>query len=171
MNKQQLIATSLLVACSVAGAQNLKPGLWEIRHKAQMDEAMAQMQKEMANMPPEERKKVEAMMAGHGAHGGAGGPGIKMCVTKDMAERNQVAPQRDDCKTVMQPRSGNTVKMSFNCSNPPASGEGQLTFASPEAYSLKMVVNSQVDGKVEKASMETTGKWLAADCGSVKPLK
>jgi hypothetical protein len=44
-----------------AGAENLKPGLWEVTHKmqtsgGQMEQGMAQMQQQMASMPPEQRK-------------------------------------------------------------------------------------------------------------------
>jgi len=173
MNKQ-VIAASVLVLSLAAGAQSLKPGLWEVTNKTQMGgqggDAMAQMQKEMASMPPEQRKMMQEMMSKHGASmGSGGGMTIKMCMTKDMVERNQVAQTRDDCKTTMQPRAGNTVKMSFTCSNPPSSGEGQITYASPEAYSMKMTVNSKVDGKVHNAVVDTSGKWLGADCGSTKP--
>ncbi len=47
-----------------ASAQNLKPGLWEVTNKMQsgsgeLEKGMAQMQREMAGMPPEQRKMME----------------------------------------------------------------------------------------------------------------
>jgi hypothetical protein len=158
-----------------ASAQTLKPGLWETTH--QMSSSSGEMEKaqaEMANMPPEHRKMMEKMMAEHGMKKGPGGPGgmsVRTCMTKEMVERNDVPAQQGDCKTTSQQRSGNTIKMAFTCTNPPSSGEGQYTIVSPEAYTMKMVVKSAPQGKPETMNMALSGKWLAADCGSVKPVR
>ena len=58
-----------------------------------------------------------------------------------------------------------------SCVNPASSGEGQFTFNSPESYSMKMLVNTTVQGKPETVNMEGTGKWLGADCGDIKPMR
>jgi Protein of unknown function (DUF3617) len=175
------LAFAVTIAASVlpAGAQSLKPGLWEITNRmqggsVQMESAMSQMQKQMGSMPPEQRKMMEEQMARSGvkmgAAGPAGGMSVQVCMTKEMTEKNEVPAQQGDCKSTSQARSGNTMKMAFSCTNPPSSGEGQVTFASPESYSSKMSINTQVAGKSEKVNMEGSGKWLAADCGKVKPL-
>ena len=174
-------ALAAVVAATVlpAGAQSLKPGLWEVTNKmqsgsGQMENAMSQMQKQMASMPPDQRKMIEEQMAKSGvkmgAAGPAGGMSVQVCMTKEMTEKNEVPAQKGDCKTTSQGRVGNTMKMAFACTNPPSSGDGQVTFSSPEAYATKMAINTQVDGKAEKINMEGSGKWLSADCGNVKPL-
>src|SRR4051812_16254283 len=129
-----LLAASAAFALPAA-AQSLKPGLWEMQHKvqgnAQMDQAMAEMQKQLAGMSPEQRKQMETMMASRGvqmAPGADGGMRMKICMTKEMAERNDIPANRGDCKTGPQQRSGNTVKMAFTCTNPPSSGDAQFTF-------------------------------------------
>jgi hypothetical protein len=94
---------------------------------------------------------------------------VKVCMTREMVERNDLPAQQGDCKTTAQQRSGNTMKMVFACTKPPSSGDGQVTFLGPESYTMKMAVTTQAAGKVEKVNMEGSGKWLAADCGSVKP--
>lgn len=167
-------AATLCFVALPAGAQAMKPGLWEINNKmsgGQMDQAMADMQKQLAQMPPAERKQMEEMMAKQGvrmAPGGGGGMTVQMCMTKEMVERNDL-PMKDGCRTTQNTRSGNTMKMAFACTNPPSSGEGQVTFAGPEAYTSQMTMRMQEGGKTETMSMATTGKWLKADCGSVKP--
>ncbi len=162
-----------------AAAQSLKPGLWEVTNRmqggsGQMQDAMAQMQKQLASMPPEQRKMLEQQMAKSGvkmgAAGPAGGMSVKICMTREMAERNEVPAQQGDCKTTAQARAGSTMKMAFACTNPPSSGEGQVTFNGPEGYTSRMNISTQVNGKTEKVSMEGSGKWLGADCGTVKPL-
>jgi hypothetical protein len=134
---------------------------------------MAQMQQQLASMPPEQRKMMEDMMAKQGVKLGAAGPGggmsVKMCMTREMVEKNELPAQQGDCRTTSQSRSGNTMKFAVACTNPPSTGEGQVTFTSPEAYSMKMVVNTQVNGKPEKVTMEGGGKWLGSDCGNIKP--
>ncbi len=169
-----LVVSTLAMA---AQAQNMKPGLWEISQKMQtgsgeMEKAMADMQKELAAMAPEQRKMMQDMMAKQGVGMGAG-PGamaIKVCMSKEMVERNELAQQPGDCKSSYSPRTGNTMKMAFTCTQPPSSGEGQITFISPEAYASKMTVNTTHIGKSEKMAMDGHGKWLSAECGAIKPM-
>jgi hypothetical protein len=178
MKPHHLLAAAAVAFACTAHAQSPKPGLWEITNKmqtssGQMEAQMAQMQQQMANLPPDQRKMMEEMMAQRGMKMGAGGPGgmsMKVCMTKEMAEKNEVPAQQGDCKTTHQSRTGNTMKMAFTCASPPSSGEGQVTFVSPEAYTTKMLVNTTVQGKPEKINMDGSGKWLGADCGSIKPM-
>jgi leucyl aminopeptidase (aminopeptidase T) len=164
--------------CMGASAQNLKPGLWEITNKmkssgGEMEKMQAQMQEKLAKMPSGERKKMEEMMAQHGVKMGAGSAGgmtAQTCMTKEMSERNEI-PTHGDCKMTKQQRSGNTTSFAFSCTNPPSSGEGQHTFVSPEAYTFKMTMTTSVHGKPETMTMDGSGKWLAADCGSLKPMR
>ena len=177
--KVRYALAALAVACpAVASAQSMKPGLWEITHKtqgaagSQMADAQAKMQKDMANMSPEQKKMVQEAMAKHGVQmgGGAGGAmSIKTCMTREMIEKNQVPQQKGDCKQTSQSKSGNTMKFTVQCTNPPSTAEGQVTYQGSEAYTMKMVVNSKVDGRPQTMNMESSGKWLSADCGAIKP--
>lgn len=180
MKSRFAIATTIALLSSAwhANAQTMKPGLWEITSQMQggsgeMAKAMAEAQKEMANMPPEQRKMMQDMMAKQGIQmGTAGGAGmsIKVCMTQEMVARNEVATQKSDCTNNYSPRSGNSMKFSFQCPNPPSKGEGVVTFNGSDAYSVKMTNSTVVNGKPEKIDMQSSGKWLAADCGSIKPL-
>ena len=177
---KRILAVAVLGAASLASAQSLKPGLWESTHKTQFGgnsetaKQMAQAQEQMANMPPEQRKMVEDMMKSRGMTMNMGRDGsgmtVKYCLTKEMAERREIPAQRGDCKSTQQPMGAGKMKMSFTCTNPPSSGEGEFTFSSPAAYSMKMVVNTTIEGRPEKVNMEGSGRWLAADCGDVKPF-
>lgn len=176
MRSHPVLGVLALAACLPVAAQSLKPGLWEVTNKMnnpQMDQAMAEMQKQLAAMPPEQRKQMEAMMAQQGvrlaAPGAGGGMAAQICMTSEMASRNDV-PMQEGCKVTSQQRSGNTTKIAYTCTNPPSSGEGQFTMASPEAYSSRMTVRTVVQGRTETTTMEGAGKWLKADCGSLKPV-
>ena len=173
-----LAAFSLALATG-ASAQSTKPGLWEINTKMQsasgeMEKAMANMEKQLAGMSPEQRKQMQDMMARQGMSlgtSGGGGMSMKTCLTKEMAERNELPQQQQgDCKTTQSPRSGNTMKISYTCTQPPSSGEGVMTFNGDTAYTMKMNTTTTVKGKPEKMTMDASGKWLSADCGNIKPI-
>ncbi|HEY8048326.1 MAG TPA: DUF3617 domain-containing protein [Ramlibacter sp.] len=178
---KRILAAAVLGACvSFASAQNVKPGLWESTHTTQFSgnsdqqQKMAQAQQQIANMPPEQRKMMEEMMKQRGmslnVRSGGTAMTVKYCMTPEMAARKDVPAQRGDCKTTHEPMGPGKMKIAFTCANPPSSGEGEITFASAEAYSMKMVVNTTVQGRPEKMNMESTGRWLGADCGDVRPF-
>ena len=177
MNKLRAPSVALIMLASATGAsaQNMKPGLWEITNHLQsggqdLTAAMERMQKQMASMPPEQRKMMQDVMAKQGVQigaGGAGGMSVKMCLTPEMVERNEVAPkQQGDCTHTSSPRVGGTMKYSFKCTKPPSSGQGEVTFTSPEAYSMKMTMSNAE----RTMDMQATGKWLGANCGDIKPI-
>jgi hypothetical protein len=181
--KQLFVPALVVLAAGMsapAGAQTMKPGLWEINQHmessgGEMEAAMAKMQQQMAAMPPAQRKIMEDAMARQGMKAGAapgagGGMNVQVCLTKEMVERNEMpSQQRGSCRSMAQQRIANTMKIAFVCTDPTSRGDGQITFNSPESYAMKMTVESMREGKASKMSMQATGSWRGADCGSVKP--
>ena len=167
-----VLAPSLLFAAPVAPTK-VKPGLWESSTSlggadSRLQQAMAMLQ----NLPPEQRKMMEGMMAKQGVTLGAGGDvQAKVCVTRDMAEAHQLPiRQHGTCTQQISPMVGNTMQFSFRCTNPQASGQGAVTFSSDSAYAGSMTVNSTATGAPETVTVQTAGNWVARDCGAVKPL-
>jgi hypothetical protein len=175
MHKHLFAAAAALALVLPAAAQTMKPGLWEINNKmggGQMDQAMSEVQKQLAQMPPEQRKQMEAMMAQRGVKmvpGTGGGMTVQACITREMAERNDV-PMQNGCTSTQQKKSGNRMQFTFRCTNPPSSGEGEVTFT-PDSYTSHTTVKTTVQGELQTMTMDATGKWLKADCGSVKPMQ
>ena len=172
-----LLATALASGAWGAIAQTLKAGLWESHNtmtssSGQLENVMAEAQKQLAGMPPDQRRMMEDMMAkqGVGMGAGAGTTAVKICMTPEMVKRNDIATQQGDCKQTTAPRSGNTMKFSFVCTQPPSSGEGLITFVSPVAYTLKMALNTTAMGKPEKMKLDASARFLASECGNIKPL-
>ena len=173
----QRVLFFLAVALSTQGvfAQTQAPGLWEHSFTmksddGKMDKAMAEMQKQMAAMPPEQRKQMEAAMASRGVKVGAGGTSVKVCVTKEEAAKPPEARMSaGNCTQKDIQCSGNTMKFKFECTQPPSTGEGEMSFVSDKAYTGKTTVTSQVAGRPQQMNIEMQGKWLASDCGDVKP--
>ena len=176
------LAACALLASSPAVAQKLAPGLWEHSMTVKssdprMAEGMARMQKEMANLSPQQRQQMEAMMAAQGISmgvgAGAGGPAItaKVCLTPEQAARDEMPPPADgDCKHTSMQRSGNTLRVKFACTGKrPATGDGEYTLESPKAHRGRTTVEAVEGGKTVRMDMNHTGRWLSADCGAVKP--
>jgi Protein of unknown function (DUF3617) len=166
-----------IVSAASAQAQGVKPGLWEITSKmsgnAEMDKAMAEMQKQLAAMPPAQRKQMEAMMAQNGMQisANAGGSTVKVCFSKKMAEDLDMRySDRSDCTHTRQPRLGNTIKFSFSCEGGKTTGQGEYKLLADAGWDGDMTITSIQNGKRETMQMKSNGRWLGASCGNLKPL-
>lgn len=174
--KPPLFAAALALTAIDANAQTQAPGLWEHTFKltsqgGEMETAQAQMQAQLAAMPPEQRKKIEEMMKSRGVTMGAQGTAMKFCLTKEQAARPPEAHMTGDCQQTDVKRSGNTMSYKFACTRPQqVSGEGQVTYAGDKAYTGKSTMTTQIKGQPQQMGMDIAGKWLAAECGDVKPV-
>ena len=168
-------AMALAITALPSTAQTQAPGLWEhaFRMKSaggEIEKAMAEMKKQLDAMPPDQRQQMEQMMASRGVKMGAQGSSVKFCLTKEQAARPAEPRVNDNCTQQVERRSGNTVRFKFECTRPEgSSGEGEMTYLNDKAYTGKTNMTAQIEGKPQEMSMEMTGKWLAADCGDVKP--
>jgi Protein of unknown function (DUF3617) len=189
MKTSQIVFLALwaFLTSTQASAQKLAPGLWENTSTmkgqgAEAEAARARMQEQMAKMPPEQRKMMEQMMSKQGAGGGmnagnamdmmAGKPTtMRVCITPEQAARDFVPPTESRCKVDSRDRDGNTLRMKVSCSGEPAStSDIEMTFAGDRAYSGKVVVNTVDKGKTRRIDITQAGRWVAADCGGVKPM-
>lgn len=172
-----LIALAKLTAVALpAAAQKTAPGLWETtmnmqsadkQLQAQMEQARAQL----AKLPPEQRKMMEDMMAKQGVGMGAAGNSFRYCLSKEQAERAEVPTDNEGrCKRETVERSGSTLRFKVVCSNPPSTGQGEITFKGDKAYDMKMSFESQRQGKTDRMDMNGSARWLSADCGNLKPV-
>ena len=167
----------LPLACAGAAyaqAQAQKPGLWETKttlKNPKMDEMMAQMQGQLASMPPDQRKMVEGMMAQQGVGMSGNAMTGRVCVSKDQAAAGGVPHTDPNCQQKELSRTSNSVKYAYTCTGKDAgSGTGEFTMNSPASWSMRSTSDHMVDGKPEHVEMSVVGTWLADDCGSVKPF-
>jgi hypothetical protein len=179
--KQTLTLLALAAACAgalPAGAQtlNMKPGLWELNNQVSSSDpniqsAMSEMQKQLANMSPQQRQAMQQMMDRNGVQiklGAGGALQSRMCMTREMIERKEFPVQEGECTQHFTPVSANRMKVAFSCTKPRASGEGELTMDSDTSYRARVKIRSEErSGTVD---MDVNGKWLGADCGSVRPM-
>ena len=159
-----------------AQAQAFKPGLWETNNKmggggGKLQGALAMAQQHLASMDPEQRKQIEGMMARQGVVVSNDGVVAKMCITPEMAAKQQLPiQQHGNCSYQHDKPVGNTMAFSFSCTNPRANGEGSASFTSPTTYTSSMRVTTDATGSSETVNIDSSGRWLGADCGAVKPV-
>jgi len=170
--KRLLLALAILAAAQ-ASAQNIKPGLWELTSKvktgnAQQDQAMSAALAQLATMPPAQRAQMEAMMAQNGVSmpkaGSDGSITLTACVTPEMASRKELPMnQKGKCSTKQEPVAGG-MNVSYTCTDPASSGNGQIRFNGDNAYTMTMNVTNDTAVGPRKATVESAGRWLSATC-------
>ena len=179
--KKVLLAILVALSSNVfAESSGLKPGLWEMKvvkqvmdgrdMQAQMAAAQEQMQQAMANMTPEQRKQMEAMMGRQGAHVSGGG-GTRICISKEMAARDRpVMSSQSHCDPVKSNRSGNKISFEFNCSNKgrTESGKGETTIRSDLMETVVDMTMTDAHGS-HTIHNESQFKFIGSDCQGIKP--
>lgn len=179
---------------------DMVPGLWENKvvwggggtegvpaiQPDQVKFAMEEMKKQLANMPPEQRKQMEAMMAQSGmkvTDDGVSfnnsqveisptGTNAKLCVTQAQIDRGELPDDVKGCESVLKKISATQFKSSHVCSGEySGTGESEVTFHSPKHYTGTGKMNQVMNGEKRTMAFTMEGKWLGSDCGDVKPAQ
>jgi hypothetical protein len=183
MGRMPLLILAAVTGAALAQGSGLKAGLWELttlRHTvdgrdttADLTAARSQMmQRAMANMAPEERKQMEAMMASRGASGPNVGGLRRFCVSPAMAASDKpIAQIQGPCPPSKVNRSGNTTTFEFNCkkNGVGSAGKGERTVAGDTITTRVDATVSEPRGR-HTMHNETQIKYLGRDCQGIKPL-
>ncbi len=152
---------------------HVNTGLWEITnnvHIAGMEQMMAAEDPDFAKMPPATRARMQAAMAGmNGAHVSK----VKTCVTqKDLDKPFRPGSDQpgETCKYDMVSGTATSETVHVACTGR-QNMEGRFQFTAPTPASMTghMDMSMVERGHTMNMSNDLTGKWLGADCGSVKP--
>ena len=165
--KPLLLTSALLLSVSSIAAPKLDmaPGKWLHSVKMQsasgeIERAMAEMQKQLASMPTQQRQMMEAMMKSQGMNLSPDGVSMEVCLTAEDIARGQL-PQQDGCTQQLTEQNGR-YRISFQCSNPPSKGEGEFQLINNKTYQGNLQVETSVKGKTEVMTMQQHGQWLGA---------
>lgn len=181
MKRFTAIACLALVAGSAWAEPMMKAGLWEMRIEKQVMDgqdmtaaiaaAQAELQKMMANMPPERRKQMEQAMGGKGVASlvGGGSPNAsRVCISPEMAARDKPVAMPDGrCEPAKTQRSGNRIVFELNCQGLVGKGESVITGDSVSSR-MDMTLNDARGKHVMQ--MESRMTYLGPDCKGLKPL-
>jgi hypothetical protein len=174
MKNNVLITALLMVSASFLqadDAKSIKPGLWEIQQKAAVDgKALPDMNEMLAQVPPEMREQVAAMMAKNGA--GMTNKGVTICITPEQAASQQYGSDPEsECQMSDIKQDGNVTHMKIQCSKPKGQGETTVTRNSAESWSSVSTMTMEENGASHNMHSEAAAHWLKSDCGAVKPAK
>jgi hypothetical protein len=136
----------------------------------------------IAALPPAQQAQVRAMMAG-GGPGGAAKPMAttrQTCVTGQMSMDNLLnqAQQSPGMQCTYSNRTQTATGASFDtsCTGQMGSAQGHTQFHATDAEHMTstthMTITSSARGSSNSSTMDitTTGKFVSADCGDVKPM-
>lgn len=161
-------ACALSIAIPASAAGNMKPGLWEMTTQSPLT-------KNLPKVSPEQIEQLKQMgldisQLQSGAVVG------RVCITKEMAEREELPPLNEKeagCEITKQSRSGATYLMEMRCDRADMQGTGssKTVFANSESFSSTADFSGTVQGLPVRDRIDTSGRWLSSDCGSVKPIQ
>lgn len=162
-----VMLTILLLLASTADAKpklDMEPGKWQHSFTMQsaggeLEQAMAEMQKQLAAMPAQQRQMMEAMLKSQGMSLSLQGGSIEVCLSADDIAKGQLQ-QQDGCQQQLTEQNG-SFKVSFQCNTkPPSKGEGEFRLLNRKAYEGQLRVDTTHNGKPQQMTMQQQGKWL-----------
>ena len=176
------LVAALALAGTLASAQSvpdLKPGLWEdsvervVEAGGPADSAAKAALAALADMPPEQRKMMEKMMREQGIALQAGAGGMKVtgriCIAAGESRFSAISGLPEGC-TQNLTRKGEAWEVTARCEardgQPASEMRGTLTMQGSTGYRGAFSGGNAEQGTVR---VKTEGRWLSADCGSVKP--
>ncbi len=173
-----LFAGFALNACAVAAyaaapiTLNLRPGLWEMTSSAQTSGMPPIPQEMLDRMPPDRRAKLEASIAARQAAGAK--PHMrKTCVTPKSLQRGLKFDERAEsgCEQTVTSSTGKTMDVQIACRGARQRTTGTMHFIAAGPESVRGTIDMTIGDGTHNMNVKSVieGKWLAADCGDVKP--
>jgi len=172
------LALTTLTATTLASAAdlmkpNIKPGLWEITNSPQVTGELPIPEDALAKMTPEQRARMEAAMKNYAAN--TSKPHVyKECMTPEkIAKGFDLARHEDEkaCTRKVVSSSANEVTLHDECNKPEGKTVADMHFEVKGGTQTNGNINlviTRPNGKTMTMKSTLQGKWIGADCGSVK---
>lgn len=162
-----LLLFMLSAAAGAWAAGQIKPGLWEMTIRS---DAM----KSMPKISPEQMEQMRKMGISV-PRMQANGMVTKVCISKEMAERDELPAmtQRElGCQARNMQRNAGSYSMDIVCDGSGMKGEGKAkgSFSGDGSFTSTYDFKGTMHGQPVDQHHETSGKWLSADCGNIKPI-
>jgi len=152
---------------------NIKEGLWEVTvtHSMTGMPAMPAIPPDaLANMPPEQRARMEAAMK----RSGMGGPATdvrKECITKEKLEKHSAfSDNRKDCTRTVVNSTSRKLEIKLRCEEKQTSIDSTLVLEAVSSDNVKGTMQSvtNANGRTMNMNFTFSSKYLGPDCGDVK---
>jgi Protein of unknown function (DUF3617) len=169
MRKNVLATLAVAVVSQAADVTplNLKPGLWETTTVSERSGMPALPADKMANLPPEQRARIEAQMK---AMSSPSTTTRQSCRTdKDLQ------PFTDDsnksCKQTFVTSTATRQELKMECNMTGNTGTGTVTVEAKDPEHVNGLVLMHVGNNGHNMDVKVTinAKWLSSSCGDVKP--
>lgn len=161
-----LLCTMMGASVAAGAAEQMKPGLWEMSIKS---DAFRNIPKMSAQQIEQMRKMGVAIPQMQD-----GAMVSQVCITREMAAMNQppVEQNTSGCQPKNYQRSGDTYSVDIICDGPDLKGTGKSkgTFSGSTSFTSVYDFKGTAHGQPISSHHESSGKWIAADCGNVKPI-
>lgn len=173
------VGTLGLLAVTHAAGLGLKPGLWDVRlvrqvvdgHdvSAQLSESIAKVQTALANLPPDQRARVQAMLDQAGVHADSN-DSFRICISAAMAANDlPVMDKNGSCQPAVLSRNGNHTTFRIDCSanGTHMQGQGEAISTGDTITSKSDITTRATDGSTHTLHNETQMQYVSADCGNL----
>lgn len=154
------------LSANAHAAEQIRPGLWEMHMQS---DAM----RGMPAISPEQQEQMRRM----------GIPMPKMqndgivtqvCITKEMAQSQSVPhmSEQTGCEVQNHKQSGRQYSADIVCNGPQMKGKGKIkgSMKSAEQFESTYEFEGTAEGRPVRHQQVSKGRWIAADCGKVKPM-
>lgn len=153
------------IVCSPLAMAVGKAGLWEATTTMNMGGAMPQMSPEQLEKMKEMGMKMPMMSPT---------TVVKYCVTPEMAAKDTPPneAEKQGCKMTNMKKSGSGMSADMVCDGEfKGTGHIDASYSGDSSYTtrISMKGTSARSPMPMDMTMNSSGKWLGADCGSVKP--
>ena len=161
IRKLTILGVGLLLP-ALASAAGVRPGLWEV----EMEGMPASPQ-----IPPDQLEQMKKMGIDISKMVTAMKP--KFCLTAEQAKFDKPPPtdkNNKDCKIDSWDQSGKKMKGKMTCDG---DFKGTMNMSAEvkgdTEYKTEVEMDGTSRGQPVQMTMKSTSRWLAADCGDVKP--
>ena len=162
-----VVSSSFLCAADQIQPLDVKLGLWETTFATNQMSGMPSIPPEaMANLPPEQRAKIEEAMKARGAANAR-----RTCITKDKLDKtNAFSDERKTCTRTVVTSTSHKLEMRVECGDQASKVTGTVRIEAVDSENIKGT--TQMAGGTSDHPMNVNGsftaKWIGSDCGTVK---
>lgn len=192
-----VIAGLMAVNSAAQVKVDMKAGLWQHAMKfegdgqaqflalqqGQSEQLINDLQAQLKNMPPEQRKMMEEALAQSKSQAGQmptyqsermsfskDGIITKDCITQAEIDKGWSPDAEEGCTSTVTEVGKNKFKLQQVCEGDEVSSmNGEVTFLSTTQFSGKGTLKQTTNGKTYTLPVTLDGKWLGGECGAIKP--